>query len=360
MNVTRTLAAAVMIVCGAACGAAEPSPAVVCAGPDASDQDDMCIWIHPTDRSKSTVITADKAAGRIFVYDLAGKVIQSLKTPTPGNIDLRYNVPLGGKTVDIVAWNQRSSKSYVIVVCAVDPATRRIARVDNGKITTGQNYGGTLFRSPKTGKVYFVTTAKGGVCEQYELADDGEGKIKGTKVRAWRAGYSEGAVGDDLAGKLYIGEERKGVWLLGGEPTDPAPGTRVIRLGENGLKGEVEGLAIYRRAEGKAYLLVSNQSANNFKVYRLGGKHEYVGTFTVAGARDTDGLDVTHVNLGGRFAAGLFACHSARRSGAAKGLPVLLTPWSDIAASLNPPLEIHTTHDPRKSPCPNGPVGNRE
>jgi len=361
MSVTRTTAIGLAIVCGLGCfwvasqsrGEAagktgRSKEAVVCAADASRDQDDMCIWVHPTDPAKSTVIAADKAAQRLFVYDLAGKVVQSVAAAKPGNIDLRYNFPLGGKTVDIVAMNRRKSGDYAIVVFKVDPATRRLERIDNGKIATGENYGGTLFRSRKTGKFYFVTAAKGGRCEQYELADGGKGKVKGTKVRTWQAGYSEGAVGDDAGGRIYIGQENKGVWELGGEPTDPAPGKLVLKVGEHGLKADVEGLAIYRLG-GKAqgYLLVSNQGAHNFKVFELAGEHKYVGTFTIAGAKETDGIDVTNVGLGGRFAKGLFACHTHSLKGV-RGCPVLLTPWSRIAASLDPPLTIHTSHDPRK------------
>jgi 3-phytase len=326
---------------------AQPAPAVVCTSDDVRDQDDMCIWIHPTDKSLSTVIAADKAADCLFVYDLAGKVLQKAPLRGAANIDLRYGFPLAGAKVDIVAVNLRSGGDR-IAVFKVDPKTRKIQRVDNEHIITADNYGGTMFRSPKTGKFYFVTTSKSGVVEQYELADDGKGKVKGTKVRTWNSGYSEGAAGDDISGKIYIGEENKGVWEIGGEPTDPTPGKRILKIGDHGLKSDVEGLTIYRFAGGKeGYLLVSNQGAHNFKVFSLTGKHEFLGTFTIAGASETDGIDVTNVNLGGPFAKGMFACHSNRKRGG--GCPVLLTGWAKIAKSIKPPLKTDTSWDPRKS-----------
>ncbi|MDP6635766.1 MAG: phytase [Phycisphaerae bacterium] len=323
-----------------------PSPAVVCTSRDVRDQDDMCIWIHPTDRSLSTIITADKAAHCLFVYDLKGKVLQNTPIRGAANIDLRYGFPLAGKKVDIVALNLRSG-GYRIAVFKVDPKTRKLTRVDNEQIKTSDNYGGTMYRSPKTGKFYFVTTSKPGVVEQFELSDDGKGKVKGLKVRTWDSGYSEGAVGDDIAGKIYIGQENKGVWEIGGEPTDPTPGKLILKVGQHGLKADVEGLAIYRFAGGKeGYLLVSNQGAHNFKVFDLSGGHKLIGTFAVTGSQETDGIDVTNVNLGGKFAKGLFACHSNRKKGG--GCPVLLTPWSDIANSFKPQLKADTAWDPRK------------
>ena len=325
---------------------AQPAPAVICTSDDVRDQDDMCIWIHPTDKSLSTVIAADKAANCLFVYDLAGKVLQKAPLRGAANIDLRYGFPLAGAKVDIVALNLRSG-GYRIAVFKVEPKTRKITRVDNERIKTDANYGGTLFRSPKTGKFYFVTTSKPGVVGQYELADDGKGKVKGAKVRTWNSGYSEGAAGDDVAGKIYIGEEDKGVWEIGGEPTDPTPGKRILKIGENGLKSDVEGLTIYRFARGKeGYLIVSNQGAHNFKVFALTGEHKFLGTFTIASAEETDGIDVTNVNLGGPFAKGMFACHSNRKRGG--GCPVLLTPWAKIAKSTKAPLKTDTSWDPRK------------
>jgi 3-phytase len=323
------------------------TPAIVCTSDEVRDQDDMCIWLHPSDKSLSTVIAADKAAGRLLVYDLSGKVLQSVKMHGAANIDLRYGFPLAGEKVDIVALNIRRG-GFRIAVLKVDPKTRQLTVVDNGKIETSDNYGGTMYRSPKTGKFYFVTTSKPGTVEQFELSDDGNGKVRGVKVRSWNSGYSEGAAGDDIAGKIYIGQENKGVWEIGGEPNDPTPGKLILKVGSHGLKADVEGLAIYRFKGGeKGYLLVSNQGAHNFKVFDLAPGHKLIGTFAVKGSQETDGIDVTNANLGGKFANGLFACHSNKKQGG--GCPVLLTSWSDIAKSITPPLKIDTAWDPRKA-----------
>jgi 3-phytase len=317
------------------------TPNVKCSARDSQDQDDMCIWLHPSDPSRSTVICSDKKANQVFVYDLEGRTLQSIPARQPGNIDVRYGFSLGQKLVDIVAFNQRGDSS--IIVYKVDPRTRQLERVDNGAIRTGKNYGGTLYRSPRTGKFHFVVTSEKGDVEQYELADDGTGKVSGKKVRNWKITTAEGAVADDEMGKIYIGEEDRGVWAVGGEPDDPTPGKRIIELGENGLTADVEGLAIYCMPDGGGYLIVSNQGRSNFKVYERAAPHRFVGTFAVEGAKTTDGLDVCNANLGPRYPYGLFACHTAEGN-----CPVLITPWDGIAKAVPSGLKIDNSWSRRK------------
>jgi 3-phytase len=151
-------------------------------------------------------------------------------------------------------------------------------------------------------------------------------------------------VADDEAGLIYISEEAKGVWQVGGEPEDRTPGQLVIKVGEHGLTGDVEGLAIYHRPERAGYLIVSNQGSNNFQVYQRSKPQEFVGTFAIEGAQQTDGIDVCNANLGPSFPKGLFACHTGE-----KGCPVLLVRWEAIADSVAGTLQVDTTWDRRKS-----------
>jgi 3-phytase len=313
---------------------------VICSDSTSQDQDDMCIWIHPTDPAQSTIVAADKEANRLFVYALDGKTIQTIEARHPGNIDVRYAFPLSGAKADIVAVNLRDESK--IAVYQVDVRTRRLVRADNDDIRTATNYGGTLYQSSKTDKVYFVTTSKEGHVEQYELAF--AGKIVATKVRSWQIGECEAAVADDETGKLYFGEEDGGVWEVGAEPGDSTTGKLIIKLGENGLTGDVEGLAIYHLPNGTGYLLVSNQGSNNFKVYERTANHKYLGTFAIQGAEDTDGIDVSNTNLGRSFPLGLFACHTAEGDG---NCPVLLVPWEAIARAVPPGLAVDVSWSPR-------------
>lgn len=363
------------------------SPTLTCKSADARDQDDMCVWVHPEDSDRSTVVTSDKKADKVFVYDLQGENIQSLPVRHPGNIDVRYNFPLAGRLVDIVALN--GPKDSGIVIFQVDPVSRQLERVDNGRTHTATTSGGTLYHSLKSGKFYYVTTSKKGEMDQYELADDGAGKIGGTKVRSWHldAGVApvasdppkshaladdaeadddgepenpsvlkkarpsaEGAVADDESGKLYISEERRGVWEFDAEPNASTKGELIIKVGEHGLIGDIEGLALYDLPDGDNYLVVSDQGSNDFKVYQRAAPHHFSGAFAVDGALRTDGIDICNASLGSQFPTGLFLCHSA-----ADGRPVLGSRWDAVAQSIGQPQAINThwkyremTHSPGK------------
>ncbi len=302
-------------------------PVVALENPRHLDQDDMCIWVHPERPEQSVIVTSDKTAEKLFVYDLEGNTLQELPVDgQPGNIDLRYGFPLGGKAVDIVAYNDRTRK--VIRVYAVDAKTRNLARVDDGSIATGLNYGFALYRSPKSQKFYAFTVAEElpGGAEQFELMDNGDGRVTGKKVRAWAQPKSEGCVADDETGRLYIGEEEGGIWALGAEPDDATPGEIVIPIAQYGFAPDIEGLTILYGPEGAGYLIASSQGNGQYKVFDRQAPHAYITTFTVAGATDTDGIDLVNVPLGPKFPGGVFTLHN----GATKPCRVLVCDLSKL------------------------------
>ena len=280
------------------------------ADPGISDQDDMCIWVHPTNHALSTIIASDKAANRLFVYDLTGHTLQSIPTSgQPGNIDIRYNFTLGGVPTDIVAFNDRTNQR--IQVFKVDRTTRLLSRVDNNAIATGANYGFTLYRSMQTGLYYAFTTSESGAIKQFRLSDSG-GQVTGTQVRSWSVGsITEGAAADDVNAAVFFAQETEGVWKVGAEPGAPTPGSLIATVGDaSGLTDDVEGLAVYHRAGNDGYLLVSSQGSDEFMAYGLRPPHSHIETFTINGVSGSDGIDVTNTSLGPAFPFGLFAAHN--------------------------------------------------
>lgn len=304
-------------------------PAVRLESAEMKDQDDMCVWVHPTTPEKSTVICSDKSASALFVYDLDGKVIQHIPTTKPGNIDIRQRVQIDGKLTDVVVVNQRAD-GFKLCVFRVNGESRKLERADDKMLTTGPNYGGCLYHSKKTGQLTFICTSEAGTVEQYELLGNGQGGISHRKVRSFPVGKCEGAVADDEHAALYIGEEKAGVWKFGAEPNAPIQGTLIAKVGEHGMKGDVEGLAIFPQGKQNGYLVVSDQGQNRFKIYQRQAPHAFVGDFAINGAEDTDGIEICPVDLGTRFQHGLFACHTGLAPHC-----VLLTPLSEILNQIS-------------------------
>lgn len=298
--------------------------------PEARDQDDMCFWIHPDHPELSTIITSDKAANCLHVYDLSGKVLQRLNVPRPGNIDLRDGFPLANEKMTIVATNQRDGTEQ-IRIWKIDPQSRRLEEVAT-HIPTGPNYGGCLYHSLKTGRFYFVATSQKNGVKLFELNANQQGGIDGQLVRHWDIGFCEGAVADDETATLYVSEEKKGIWKFRAEPDDDASPKLIAPVGKNGTRGDLEGLAIYRIDSREGYLLVSDQGRNRFQVFERSGENAYLGEFGVKGVRVTDGIEAMNVTGLPGFEEGLFACHTDPHPCA-----VILVPWKEIREALKLP-----------------------
>lgn len=303
-------------------------PTVSLLGAPALDQDDLCFWTHPSEPEKSTVIVSDKAANRIFVYNLNGQLMQELEADKPGNIDIRKGVMLGNRKSTIVAVTIRRG-GHRLQIYEVNPDTGTLTRIDAG-ISTVPNYGGCLYHSRRTGCLYFVTTSEESAIAQYELRADVQGRITGLLVREWSGGKCEGAVADDAAGVLYIGEEAKGVWKVGAEPDDPTPGRLIVEVGQHGIVGDIEGISIFPTPEDQGYLIVSDQGSSRFHVLERQNENRYLTSFSIEGASETDGIDAVPGNFGNQFPEGIFGCHTD-----GKRCAMLLTSWKSVADVIN-------------------------
>jgi 3-phytase len=315
--------------------------------------DDPCVWVHPSDSSLSTIIGTDKQGG-LQVYDLTGKEIQYLSGGNMNNVDIRYNIRLNGQYVDIVTAGNRSNNS--IAVFAVDPVTRRLTNVAAATINTSISvYGSCMYKSPRTGRLYVFLNSQSGQVEQWELYDNGKGKITGSRVRSFSVGsQTEGCVSDDQFGYFYIAEEVVGIWKYGAEPTDGVLRQKVDAAGAAGrLVADIEGLTIYYATGGGGYLIASSQGSSEYVVYRREGTNSYVGKFKIVagngidGVTGTDGIDVISTPLGSNFPGGLFIAQDTNNTGGNQNFKFVK--WNDIAVAVQPNLTIDAAWNPRTS-----------
>jgi 3-phytase len=319
--------------------------------------DDPAIWVHPTDPAQSTIIGTDKRSG-LAVYDLTGAQLQFIAGGTPNNVDLRYNFPLGGQSVALVGVSDTAGKK--IDFYRVNPTTRLLETVVAQTIATGiKPYGFCMYHSPG-GKYYAFVLSTSAVADvqQWELFDNGSGKVSATKVRSFTVGSTaEGCVADDYHRVVYLAEENVGIWKYGAEPEDGTSRTQVDAAGASGhLEEDVEGLTIYYASQGTGYLIASSQGNSTFVVYTRVPRPQataYVKTFKIGEGngidrvQGTDGIEVLSFPLGSAFPQGLFVAQDGDNSGGNQNFK--LVPWEGIAHTGLPQLTIDPTCDPRKT-----------
>ncbi len=292
--------------------------------------DDTTLWINPSDPSQSLIIGTNKQRG-LTVYDLAGKQLQFLPDGRMNNVDHRDGFPLGGEKTSIVTASNRSNDSLAIY--RINPATRQLENIAARRIPAAHAYGECMYHNPKTDKFYCIITSKRGVAEQFELFDDGKGRVDARSVRRFKVGSQiEGCVADDELGYLYIGEERVGIWKYQAEPDANLDRVKVDGVGAAGhIVADVEGLTIAFGKDGKGYLIVSSQGDNTFVIYRREGDNAYVKKFRIVAGNgidevtDTDGIYVTTANLGPGFPRGVFIAQDGANDKANQNFK--LVPW---------------------------------
>ncbi len=322
--------------------------------PSADDAaDDPCIWIHPTDPSKSIIIGTHKKEGAgLLVYNLAGNEIQRIQAGRMNNVDIRYNFPLKGKSVALVTAGNRDLNT--IAIYKVDLATRQLIEVSARDIPLGLAdgvYGSCMYFSVKTGKFYAFLNDKTGRIEQWELFDNGAGLVDGKLVRTLQVdSQPEGCVADDIKGILYIGEEENALWKFAAEPDTITDKTLVDTVG-NHFVPDIEGLTLYYADRDTGYLIASSQGNNTYVIYTRETNNDYVGTFRIIdgemidGVQETDGLDVTNFGLGPAFPSGVFVTQDGSNPGTTQNFKCV--PWESIANLFEPALKIKTGWDPR-------------
>lgn len=314
--------------------------------------DDMCIWIHPTNPSLSTIIGTDKSdGGGLIVYDLEGAVIQFSAGGSMNNVDIRYNFDLAGESVALVAAGNRTENT--LSVYKVDAQTRQMENAASRGITVGveEIYGSCMYYSQRTGQYYAFVNDKTGKIEQWRLFDDGTGEVDGKLVRTlWVESQPEGCVADDILARFYVGEENAGVWKFEAEPDGNSEKILVDSVGSR-LVADVEGLAIYYARDSSGYLIVSSQGNDSYVIYEREEDHEYVGTFRIAagetidGTSNTDGIDVSNFPLGPLFSTGIFVVQDGDNPGENQNFKCVR--WDSIARLFDPPLLVDTSWDPR-------------
>ncbi|MCZ8528478.1 phytase [Alteromonas sp. PRIM-21] len=286
--------------------------------------DDPAIWVNSLAPQQSRVLGTDKK-GALNSYDLSGKLLQSLPVGRVNNVDVGYNVFVeqsqarksDAPTIDIAVASNRSNNS--LSVFEID---KRGDMVHLGDISTtlGDIYGLCMFVSDGEAQVFANDTS--GRFERYLLSFDTAKTIDGRLTQSFSLpSQPEGCVVNTKTNTAYLGEEGAGIWALNVSKNNEEP--RFIAEIAAPVEADVEGLAIFEM-DSQTYLIASSQGNDSYAIYQIHNNKpsalKLIGLIQIVadkikridGASETDGLDVTNANLGGRFSEGLWVVQDGR------------------------------------------------
>ena len=319
---------------------AELKPFVV-TEPTRHDTDDPAFWFHPSDPAKTLIIGTDKNTdGALYVFDLDGRIVQRVgDLKRPNNVDVAYGLTVGGKSFDIAVCTEREMQRLrVFSLPDMKPMDKGNLVVFDGDKERAP-MGVALYKRPRDGAIFAIVGGKGGPTEgylaQYRLSDDGAGGVKMALVRQFGRYVGkkeiESIAVDAELGYVYYSDEGFGVHKYHADPDAPDAGRELATFGTSGFAEDHEGISIYKFPDGTGYILVSDQQANRFRVYKREGEpgrpHEHTLVKTVpVSTLESDGSEVTSRPLGPKFPHGLFVAMS-------EGKVFHYYSWDDIAGT---------------------------
>ncbi|TFK28545.1 phytase L [Coprinopsis marcescibilis] len=320
------------------------------------DGDDPAIWIHPTDRTKSRVLTTTKSedGAGFALFDLTGHIVAQLPAGEPNNVDVIYNFPLAdGRAVDLAVAACRDEDTICILEVTENGLSNLINLPTKDDFTV---YGSCVYHSRISDKFYIFVNSKTAEYLQFELKPTLEVELVREFIGG-NGGQVEGCVVDDENAVIFVGEEPYGLWKYSAEP-DSGNDRILVDSIEGRLEPDVEGVTlIYGKTNNTGLILVSCQGVSAYNIYRRAGNHEYLGTFTIsAGTVDrvtnTDGVTAVGTNLGlPGFENGLAVVHddvnTAQDGTRQSGASFKLVGLGEILGAFSLLDEVDTDWDPR-------------
>lgn len=305
--------------------------------------DDPAIIIHPKDPAKSVIVGTNKnyIDGGLNVYSLDGKKIDGVIDPNINNVDVRPDFPFSDGPGLLIAGSRRQDSTIALYTYNWD--TQKLKKVEAAPLKTIEAYGLCMGYNPKDATFYVYVNDKNGRIEQWEITPAPNGLAKGELVRLLTVPTQpEGCVVDDETGHIFVGEEMRGIWKFGAWPGGDLRGMLIDTVMKKGgpLTADVEGLSLYKKANGAGYLVASSQGSNTYALYDRQAPHAFVGTFSVVdgefidGTSETDGLDVTSVALGEKYPQGIVVVQDGHNKTRRTTQNFKIISWEDIQKGL--------------------------
>lgn len=247
--------------------------------------DDPAVWYNAADPARSLILATNKDEG-VYVYGLDGAERQKLPVGLSNNVDVRGNLAVASNDgVNALSWFR------------IDPATLNVNHAGDTRLERVEPYG--VCAGIIGGEYQAAVTFKDGSIDIWSVADKGAGPVSITLARTIKLPTQlEGCVFDDDQRRLFVGEENHGLWVIDLSTAVPALIDKVSS--GSGLVADVEGVSLWRGANGEGLVVVSAQSKDRYVVYDRKPPHALKGVISVAPSSDgsvdgishTDGLDV--------------------------------------------------------------------
>jgi 3-phytase len=298
--------------------------------------DDPAIWVHPTDAARSRVLGTNKKQG-LLVYDMSGRLLQTLEAGRLNNVDLRQRVRVGGATVDLAVATQRDEGSLVFFEIDAEGEVRERVRVPTG---LPDIYGVCLYQ-PAAGGLQVLVNDKDGRVQRWRV-EGAAAALGARRIQEFRLGSQpEACVADDRTARLYIGEEKRGVWVMSLDDAAERPALALAVPVGGLLEPDVEGLALYHGDSG-SLLVVSSQGNDRYLVARAAPPYSVLGAFAIGlnaaagidGASETDGLEATAQPLGARYPEGALVVQDGYKRLPDGAQNFKIVDWRDVRRAL--------------------------
>ena len=287
--------------------------------------DDMCILENLNSPEKSLIISSDKKYG-IIVYDLDGVKLYDYEVGRINNVDILPSRSIQNKY--IVAGTNRTYNSIDIYLFNSKGKLENL--ILRKEIPSLKDVYGVTFYRDEFNTYLFISDKKGNVEQWSYNKDEVNSEIKFVRKLKFSS-LVEGLVADESKGKIYIGQERKGIWELNAFPSLDSEKRLIFKKSKN-FKPDFEGLALRDDGNGEGYLIASVQGSNGYLIIERNSLvakifFRIIDGDNIDGTTETDGIDVTSIKTS-KFPNGFFIAQDDNNDGLNQNFK--LVDWNKI------------------------------
>ena len=248
--------------------------------------DDIAIWRNLANPAQSIVVGTDKKYG-LASYTLTGELLSELKLGRVNNVDVLSDWTMGQEKFPLLVATNRTHQSIDLLRLYSDG---KMVLIHRELVRSLSEVYGIGFYVDSTMTTVVASDVRGRI-GQWLLGQTNKG-IQMKLLRRWSMGsVVEGIAGDPYHKKIYLSEERKGLWSINAHPGLAMEKTMILPTSSL-LPEDFEGVDIYEESDGAGYVVLSAQGGDRYAVLdRATGI--LLGIFRIVDGPNTDGVEET-------------------------------------------------------------------